>query len=522
MNTPRPHERPPSTPTSQGASAAPPPSWIKNPFVHLGALGLLLAFSFQGSRGLFGPDETRYAECAREMLATDDWLTPRLNGRPHLSKPPMAYWAIAAGMKLFGVNEWGARLVHGVAFAATILVVAAMGRVLWDTATGLFGGLIYATSPIPFVGGALLTTDSILTFWTALAILCYCLAYKSREQRRASLWITAMWLAFGFTVMTKGHVGLLFLLPVLVFHFIEHRSGRPVPRLVNVLGWLGFLLISVWWFVLMCVRHEGTLAYFLKQQVGGHIALNVGEAHHTAWYKCFTIYGPTLLLGMFPWSIAWFVAIWRRVRGRQKWPPIRGPLLLLALWIALPLLVFFVALSRMPFYLMPLFPALALATAFGIRRHHPWIAEAAAADPRRRRALAALAVWCLVLVAGKAGASYLPIRRNSRILWERVAALMGSGHSRVFLMRRPDYGQMFYARQLMLEVGVDEVSLRALFQARETPAPSDSPAQGRRTIFLLKERCLPMPTERLRSIGKSPRPVKLAYGWAALVVDEPG
>ena len=69
------------------------------------AVTIILAFAFQGSRGLWEPDEGRYVRCAYEMLKAGDWLTPRLNGTPHFTKPPVTYWLIASGLSVFGMNE---------------------------------------------------------------------------------------------------------------------------------------------------------------------------------------------------------------------------------------------------------------------------------------------------------------------------------------------------------------------------------------------------------------------------------
>ena len=126
-------------------------------------LALFVAFSFQGSRGLYETTEGRYAECSREMLERDNYLEPTLGYRPHFTKPPLTYWAIAGGMRLLGPNEWGVRLYNAIAFFLTVLAIAWIGATLWGKPTGIMAGLIYASSPFPVFGAYAVSTDTLLT-----------------------------------------------------------------------------------------------------------------------------------------------------------------------------------------------------------------------------------------------------------------------------------------------------------------------------------------------------------------------
>ena len=112
-----------------------------------------------GSRGLGEPDEGRYAEMGREMLVVGDWMVPRLNGVPHYAKPPWIYWCVASGLRVAGLNEWGARLPSALAAAVTVLVVFAMGRRM----AGLRAGANYYLTKSSFQDETLLrvVTDLI-------------------------------------------------------------------------------------------------------------------------------------------------------------------------------------------------------------------------------------------------------------------------------------------------------------------------------------------------------------------------
>ena len=478
----------------------------------LAGLSLTLALAFQGSRGLFGPDEGRYAECAREMLATGDWLTPRLNREPHLSKPPFAYWLMAAGMRLLGQNEWGVRLGHGLLSAAMPLIVALLGKHLWGSLTGLLAGLVYATSLGPFAAGQFLTTDSPLAFWETLAVLCYWRAYTADGAKGQNRWIASSWAAFGGAMFTKGHAGLLPLLAIVAFQSIQRRRGQRVPHLVNLVGLALFAGIGLWWYVAMCMVDKDAALYFLKVQIGGHTVLNLREAHHTAWYMPFAIYIPTILLGMLPWSFAWPVALTRWVRRPTR---VSGFLhepqtLFLVLWLALPLGVFFLVSSRMPLYVLPLFAPLALLTARAADKR--WLGAIFARAPMRRVTwrVWAIASLCLLLVGLKAAFAYWPSERDTRCLYRRLAPLMNGESTQVSFISRPKYGLMFYAKRTMPQIPFDVLAFQRMFSSSAARRPP------KRLVLLARKRNAPLVVQNLRALPIPTRVHDIGAGWLAI------
>ncbi|MGH8214345.1 MAG: ArnT family glycosyltransferase, partial [Rhodanobacteraceae bacterium] len=126
-------------------------------------LGLLLGFSFQGTRALWSPDEGRYVNGALQMLDSGDWLAPAYSAnRPNFSKPPLTYWAIAGSMKAFGRNTWAARTPYALAFLGTLLLLYAMGRLVTPTEPWL-PPLIYGCAAFPFFSANIVSTDVLLT-----------------------------------------------------------------------------------------------------------------------------------------------------------------------------------------------------------------------------------------------------------------------------------------------------------------------------------------------------------------------
>jgi len=168
---------------------------------------VLLAFSmaFQGSRGIWEPDEGRYTNIALRMLQTGDYLVPSFNDDTvHFAKPPLTYWAVAGGMALLGRNEWGARLPNALAFAATVLVVLGLARRMLPGRAWL-PPLVYATCIFPFGAANIVTTDTLLTLWEALAVLGF-VAWRAWHLPRDAVQRCAALVVAAVAVQVAGPV----------------------------------------------------------------------------------------------------------------------------------------------------------------------------------------------------------------------------------------------------------------------------------------------------------------------------
>ncbi len=311
-------------------------------------LAAFLVLAFQGTRGLWDPDEGRFTNVALQMIHTGDFISlHRHHETFHFTKPPVTYWAIAASVSAFGWNEWAARLPNVLAFLGVVALLLRIGRHFAPQRAWL-PGLIYATLPVPLLSAHLVTTDTPLAFATTLALACYVIARF--EDRPA--FIIGMWAAFGLAFMTKGPPGLLGLAAVIVFH-LTHKGG---PRLFPPLGLLLFGVVGFTWYGVVVARHEGLLGYFLGYEVFARIATDTHN-RHPEWWGGFYVYGLTLGLGTLPWW-PWALASARRIGLR--WREAEAQTRLLLVWIGIALLVFMLSRSRLPLYVLPLFAPLAL------------------------------------------------------------------------------------------------------------------------------------------------------------------
>lgn len=346
------------------------PRLLRSPAAWIALLACVLALAGLGLRGIWDPDEGRYTNVALNMLDSGDWLNPHRNHEVgHWTKPPLTYWAIASSVGVLGHSPFAARLPSALAY---LLVVGLAWRTARRVAPGgeRIAALAYATMLLPFAASQLITTDPFLAACQALAMHGFIEA-RFGDRTQARRWLALMWGAFGLAFLTKGPPALLPLLAILGFDLL--RADRERHRLFDIVGLGVFVLLALPWYLAVVHGNPGLLHYFVGDEVYNRIVTDE-FGRHGEWYGWLQVYAPTLLLGTMPWT----PALLRWARGlpadlrRWRKPETRAgdaAGLLLALWVLLPLLVFCLARSRLPLYLLPLFLPLSLLVA------RQWLAE---------------------------------------------------------------------------------------------------------------------------------------------------
>jgi 4-amino-4-deoxy-L-arabinose transferase-like glycosyltransferase len=428
---------------------------IRSPALWIALLAALLALAWLGGRGIWDPDEGRYTNVALNMLDSGDWLNPHRNHEVgHWTKPPLTYWAIASSIGMAGHTAFAARLPSALAY----LLVTWLA---WRTARRLVPGaetmaaLAYATMLLPFASSQLITTDPLLAACQALAMHAFVEA-RFGDPAHPRRWIALMWAGFGLAFLTKGPPALLPLLAVVGFDLLGTRPRGH--RLFDAVGMLVFVLLAAPWYAAVIHGNPGLLQYFIGDEVYNRIATNE-FGRHGEWYGWLKVYLPTLLLGSLPWTpalIRWAIGLPTSVRAwrdRDTRHAERAQLLL-ALWVLLPLLVFCIARSRLPLYLLPLFLPLSLLVArqrqlTGRGLPHPgWIVG-----------------WALLLLALKLAAAQMATPKDAAA-WAREirARVAGPIYEVNSIDDLPRYG-------LHLELGaeVERVSLQPLAEPRINP-----------------------------------------------------
>jgi len=330
-------------------------AYSRRAWILLAILAAVTWFANLDVRKLQHPDEGRYAEIAREMVASGDWVTPRLNGIKYFEKPPLQYWLTAASFEALELDEWTARLPGALAGFVTVLVVAYAGAVVASPAIGAYAATALAGCVWPFGISHMVTLDALLTFWLALALAAFLVAQHHRaDARRQRAWMLVAWAATAGGVMTKGLVALLIPICTLVIHTLVTGDRRPWSRLALGPGLAVFLLLAAPWFVIVSARNPEFARFFFIHE---HFERFLTTEHRRtgAWWY----FLPMLALGLLPWTGVMLFGLrqnWRSESGTQAFAWQRFCLI----WSAFVLVFFSISGSKLPSYILPIFPAAAL------------------------------------------------------------------------------------------------------------------------------------------------------------------
>lgn len=346
------------------------------------AIAAVIFLTNLGATGLWDMDEALYTTCAREMFDRGDWVVPWFNGQMFPEKPPLMFWTMIAGFELFGVNEFGARFFSAIFGIATALAAFHLGRILCSARVGFWTGLITASTIIFTVSARAATVDSALTLTTTLAFLLFVIARRSSATWPA---LASMYACIGVAVLAKGPVGMVLPLGAMGLYLLVadgwrnlFRSAwwmRPLTAIVVVAAvavpwyaWVGYRTDGEWlrkFFIEFNLRpfkqpilgHGDGSSYFLHRTVAILVSLS---------YYLYHI--PAILVGFFPWSVLLgptVVDIVRRVRRHDAW---RDGCVLALCWFGVWFVFWSICKTKLPHYLLPAYPALALLTACFIDR----------------------------------------------------------------------------------------------------------------------------------------------------------
>jgi 4-amino-4-deoxy-L-arabinose transferase-like glycosyltransferase len=361
------------------------------------AAAALVFFTNLGVPQLWDEDEPRNAACAREMLERGDWVVPTFNYELRTQKPVLLYWCMLLSYSVFGVNEFAARLPSAMFAVGTSLLTYHLGRLLFNPRVGLFGGLAIATCLMFGVSARAATPDATLIFFVTLSLTAFVRAVSRRRSHAFSLesmrdvsakpglqdflptrwWqFAAVYAALGLALLAKGPVGVglpiailgLFLLLVtrpqrLVGVTLGRRMQsfvarfahtiwvmRPVTLIAVVLG------VAMPWYVLVGMRTDGVwLREFFGTENFSRFRTAM-EGHNGP----IIYYIPAVLVGLFPWSIFLPVSVWFAVRNGISTSPRSPAYLFLLCWAGVWIAVFSFAGTKLPSYVLPAYPALAV------------------------------------------------------------------------------------------------------------------------------------------------------------------
>ena len=373
-------------------------------------------FTNLGTARLWDRDEPRNAGCAAEMMARGDWVVPIFNDQLRKQKPALLYWLMIGAYSVFGVNEFSARFWSALLGIGTCLATYVIGRRLFDPRIGLVASIALASSMMFVVAARAATPDSLLVFCSTLSLMFFVQAAPWKKQKEAAgahrsnwfpanVWyVAAMYGCMGLAVLAKGPVG--FLLPMAMIGMFGLLQSLPTQqnylrgddaswwqRLLAV-SWdcvrafhpmhfaktLGamrplmaaaiILAIALPWFIWVHVRTEGdfTRLFFVGEHFG---RATIAQENHGGglWF-----YPMAILLGFFPWSCFWGPTLIGLLTGNGQKAELKNKTTVgwssancfLLCWVCVQVGAFSIAKTKLPSYVTPCYPALAILTASGL------------------------------------------------------------------------------------------------------------------------------------------------------------
>ncbi len=420
---------------------------------------------------LLEPQEARYAEVPRQMLEAGEWVVPRLHGQPYLDKPPLLYWSVMASYRVFGIHDWAARVVPGLAGVLTALAAYLWGKRTLGRGAGFCAALVLCLTPEFVYRGRMLTFDALLMLWVTAGLA---LAHVALASGRRWPWLLSA-CACGLGLLTKGPVApALVAVPAFVVAWLDPRLWRPSWR-----WWAAYLgvalAVAAPWYVAVALREPAFAADFFWTH---NVVRFVAPFDHA---KPIWFYLPGLAVGLLPWVLLLpglaGLLLARGATAGERRPAALGFTLASFAWA---LLFFSAAGCKRPTYLLPALPPLALALGWYLQQGAPaalWrraslsAGAACAVVLGGGAALALAACWLGVIppragyaLAGAAvGGLAFAVLAAHRLAWRHTAAVTFAGLWLGVQHLLPAYNDLFSLRgQLRRAAGAPERGGRAV------------------------------------------------------------
>lgn len=357
-------------------------------------------FSFGlGRLALIGPDEPRYAEVAREMFATGDWISPRLCGCLWFEKPALLYWMSATAYHLLGANEFAARLPSVVAAISAMLFLYHVSSRIATERFAFAASLAFVSGGLVIAYARVVTPDMSLAAAMSIALLAGYQATRCEGRARFGYWALSF-ASLGLAMLAKGLAGVALVVAIFAVYFALMRQPAFIRWRELLMGAAIFLVVAGTWYAPVVIKHGWPFIeeFFIRHHFRRYTSNTFG--HPQPFYFFFVI----ALVGTVPWAFFLAPAVARLGKLKPRARAQDALLMFAWVWIGVPLLFFSFSESKLPGYILPIFPALAIVTGAEIERF----------SSGERSPLLNVAAWmtCLLLAAIAAGLPVYMVREQ--------------------------------------------------------------------------------------------------------------
>ncbi len=332
----------------------------------------LLYFFRLGDAHLVNPDEGRYAEIPREMLASGDYVLPRLNGVFYFEKPPLMYWLVAGFERAFGPDELAVRATPALFALTGVLLVYATGRRLHGRLSGLCAAAVLGTSLLYFALARLLLLDMAVSVLMSATLFCFILGVREPPGARRRALFYGLYASAALATLTKGLIGLLVPGAVMLLWLLLFDQWRRLRPFYLPTGALLFLAIAAPWHLLAAQRNADWARFYFVHEHWERFTTTTHGRFEPWWFFIPIVFG-----GLFPWTGFLFQSMREALAGGWTRRKENSEAWFFALWAAFVFLFFSKSQSKLIPYILPVFPPLALVTG-------SWLARAIAEDARVR------------------------------------------------------------------------------------------------------------------------------------------
>ena len=408
--------------------------------LRLAAAIALLLLALTSLTTLWDRDEPRFAQAAVEMRASGDYLVPTFNGEVRPQKPPLIYWLMTLSLGVFGQREIAVRFWSPIGLAIAALATYAIGRRVASPRVGLLAMIVLVATPLTLVEGVAATTDAML-----LGLMTSSIAIGVEWLFRPPRWwhVAAMGALLGLGALAKGPVAIGLPSAVLATTVFLVRGdvawrGRVVGALCGA-AVVGSAIFAAWYVPAasqdLAIGDRGPIDETLAR------VIEIREGHGTALLVAPFYYAAVIAIGFAPWTGRLLRAVSAGVRARDR----SMSTVLLAVWSILPILAFTVAATKLPHYILPVWPALALVVA------RTFATEGARAGQQTQRvvryaSLAGAVLLAAGVVGGRIVERYKPAASVARVV--RTTAVEGP----LFVYEFAEPSLVFYSGRRLIEI----------------------------------------------------------------------